>query len=74
MIRFAEIAEDTDLSEVGISILELVKRAGFADSNSAAKRLMQNGGFRVDNVKITDTEARVFFHEGKLFLVSKKVG
>ena len=44
------------VAENGISIVELLKLAGFATSNSDARRLIQGKGIRLDGVTVQDTE------------------
>ena len=41
----------------GIRVAELMVRAGFADSNGAAKRLIKGGGVRVNDAKVEDEAA-----------------
>jgi len=45
--------------EAGIGLLDLLVRTQAADSKGAARRLVQQGGANVNNVKITDVEHRV---------------
>jgi tyrosyl-tRNA synthetase len=46
----------TDLEE-GVGVLELFVRAGLCGSNNEARRLVMQGGARIDDVKITDPDA-----------------
>ena len=39
-----------------ISVVELLKRVGFASSNSDARRLIAGGGIKLDGEKISDTD------------------
>lgn len=43
------------LPQKDITIVELLKAAGFADSNSDARRLISGGGIRLDGVTVTDS-------------------
>ena len=45
--------------EAGIGLLDLLVRTQAAESKGAARRLVQQGGANVNNVKITDVEHRV---------------
>ena len=45
-----------DLTDGKIGILNLVKRAGLASSNSEARRLVQQGAVRLDDERITDPQ------------------
>jgi tyrosyl-tRNA synthetase len=47
----------TELAQ-GISIVDLLSRT-VADSKSAARRLLQQGGAYVNNVRVTDGERRI---------------
>ena len=58
---------ETSASNNGI--IELLKLAGFASSNSEARRLIQGNGIKVDNKPITDVN---FLVEGKSEVVLKK--
>jgi tyrosyl-tRNA synthetase len=40
-------------------VTDLLVKAGLADSNGAAKRLIQGGGVRVNDEKVTDVQAAV---------------
>ena len=43
-----------EINSEGISIIELLKQAGFAESNSDAKRLIEGGGIKIDGEKVSD--------------------
>lgn len=47
-----------DLSEP-VRVTDLLVKAGLADSNGAAKRLIQGGGVRVNDAKVADVQAAV---------------
>lgn len=49
---------DLDLAEP-VSVIELLKLAGFAKSNGEARRLIQSGGVRVHDDKVADPLAEV---------------
>jgi tyrosyl-tRNA synthetase len=48
--------EPADLTDGRIGILTLLVKAGLAPSNGEARRLVQQGGISVDDVKITDPQ------------------
>jgi tyrosyl-tRNA synthetase len=48
------ITISTDELERGIELFRLVATAGLAPSNGAARRLIRQGGIRVNNVVIKD--------------------
>ena len=56
-----------------IGIAALLKQCGLVDSTSAAYRLMQQGGVRLNGEKILDTKAVVRAGSSGLFQVGKRV-
>ena len=46
--------EDGDLSADGINVIDAMSKAGLVPSRGEARRLIQQGGVSVDDVKITD--------------------
>ena len=56
-----------------IGIAALLKQCGLVESTSAAFRLMQQGGVRLNDEKITDTKASVKAGGTYLFQVGKRV-
>ncbi len=65
------ISED-DLSEGNIGILALMVKASLAASNGEARRLVQQGGVSVDEVKITNPSHMISLEELKNGIVVKK--
>lgn len=64
----------TAKAEEGATIIDLLKLASFASSNGEARRLIQQGGVSVDDVKITDI-AKTFGKDAygeKGYIVLKK--
>jgi len=54
--------DEMDIIEIScesITIIELLKLAGFAESNSDAKRLLAGGGIKVDGKKVVDLDMEV---------------
>ncbi|MEM9752016.1 MAG: tyrosine--tRNA ligase [Planctomycetota bacterium] len=49
----------SDKLSAGIGVIDLIKRAGFASSNGEARRLIQGGGVRIGDEKVTDIAASV---------------
>ena len=88
--QFAEGGLPTDLAtktiaagllkDGRIGILTLIKEAGFAESTSKAKQLVQGGGVKLNDQKITDFRAEVSLEGepvlkvGKLNVAKVKVG
>lgn len=42
-----------------VSVVDLLRQAGFAESNGAARRLIKQGGIAIDGEKVTDPHAEV---------------
>ncbi|MEL6704026.1 MAG: tyrosine--tRNA ligase [Bacteroidota bacterium] len=42
-----------------VSVVDLLRQAGFAESNGAARRLIKQGGVAIDSEKVTDPHAEV---------------
>jgi tyrosyl-tRNA synthetase len=58
----------------GLGVVEVIARAGLAQSNSDARRLVQSGGVYVNNRRISDPKARVTREQtidGRLLVVRK---
>ena len=61
----------SDLTEEKIGIINLVIKAGFASTNSDARRLITQGGVSIDGEKITDPKANVTMNTGQVLKVGK---
>ena len=46
-----------------MKIADLIVRAGLAESKSKARTLVEQGGFRMADIRITDPVADVFFFD-----------
>jgi tyrosyl-tRNA synthetase len=57
-------------SEIGI--IDLVVKAGFAPSNSEARRLIQQGGVRINDEQISDVKAVITPAAGMILKVGKR--
>jgi tyrosyl-tRNA synthetase len=55
-----------------VGILELLMGAGLAQSSSEARRLVAQGGVRVDDEKVEDIQARVAVQDGTILRVGKR--
>ncbi len=59
-----------------IQVIELLRKAGFATTKSEARRLIELGGARVNNVKVSDLKATVshvdFDAQGRMKLSGSK--
>jgi len=61
-----------DINDGTIGIIELVVRAGFAKSNSEARRLIRQGAVRVQDRVIEDEMANIEVEEGAVLQVGKR--
>ncbi|MFH0852083.1 MAG: tyrosine--tRNA ligase [bacterium] len=55
-----------------ISIVDTVSAVGFADSNSEAKRLVEQGAVEIDDAVIRDWKAKVINKKGSVLKVGKR--
>ncbi|MCB9831172.1 MAG: tyrosine--tRNA ligase [Planctomycetes bacterium] len=62
----------TELAEGGISAIRLVVLAGYAASNGEARRLVQQGGVRLDGEPVTDPTAALTLAGGEVLKVGKR--
>src|SRR3989339_328660 len=60
------------VSQKTTSLIDLVVAVGFAGSKGEARRLIEQGGVRADNKKITDTKAMVKIKSGQILQVGKR--
>tara|TARA_A100001037_G_scaffold100624_1_gene91662 strand:- start:239 stop:427 length:189 start_codon:yes stop_codon:yes gene_type:complete len=58
-------------NKIGMDVAELFVRSGLVKSKSEARRQINNGGIRVQDIKINDPYARVAVHDSKLFIVER---
>ncbi len=63
---------DIQLSTEGLGIIDLVVKAGFAPSNGEARRLIQQGGVRINDEQISDIKAVVMPADGMILKVGKR--
>lgn len=65
-----------DMAEIKLSgnyqLTLLLAEIGAAGSNSDAKRLIEQGGVRIDKAKITDVNAQISTHKGMIIQVGKR--
>jgi tyrosyl-tRNA synthetase len=59
---------DTD----GVELVELLVKLNVAESKSEAKRLIQQGGVRLDGEKVTDIHAKITLNTEKILKVGKR--
>lgn len=68
-IPFTEF--DEKLFQEGIGILDLLKNVGLTKSNSEGRRLIEQGGISIDDVKVEDINRTITledFHDSKILL------
>ncbi len=74
---FQEKNKPSEMPEVNVSaaelkLIQLVSEAGFASSNKEARRLIEQGGVRLNDQKITDIHALVTVQTGDTLQVGKR--
>jgi len=74
---FAERQTPTEMPEVAVpagpvGLVELIVAAGFAASNSEARRLIRQNAVSIDGEKISDVKARVAPKDGQILRVGKR--
>jgi tyrosyl-tRNA synthetase len=55
-----------------IGIIDLVVKAGFASSTSEARRLVQQGGVKINDEAVTDVKAVIAPADGMILKVGKR--
>src|SRR5215831_5021277 len=74
---FADVPSKTiagDKLSTGIAVLELMIEAGVAPSKGEARRLIENGGFYLNNVRVTDSRLQITMAntiEGRFIVLRK---
>jgi len=63
---------DADRSDGCMSIIKLLRMAGFANSNSEARRLITQGAVKLDGEKVTDVEATPELLDGQVLQVGRR--
>lgn len=61
-----------EIDEPTISLARLLKQVGLAESTSAAHRLIEQGGVKIDGEKVADTKAVIRPGPARLFAVGKR--
>jgi tyrosyl-tRNA synthetase len=62
----------TEISSDGlVSIIRLLQIAGRASSRSEARRLIEQGGVSIDNVKVTELDCKIKLMDGLILKVGK---
>lgn len=64
--------EVSDLSDMKIGILSLLVKTGLASSNGEGRRLVQQGGISVNDVKITDPTEQILFDSNEIVIKKGK--
>lgn len=70
--QFPDDAPVVAIPESPLPIVALIVRCGFAASNGEAKRLVEQGGVRLDGEKVDDPRASVALRDGAEFQVGKR--
>jgi len=64
--------EEKHISQKMINVVELIFELGLAGSKSEARRLVEQGGVKIDDSKITDRESMIGVHDEMLVQVGKR--
>ena len=59
-VAFGHLPKDK-MHELGDTVARLVVLAEFAKSKSEARRMIVNGAIRINDVKVTDPDARAYY-------------
>jgi len=67
-----KISEE-DFQSIGMEVAELLVRAGLVKSKTEARKSIENGGIRVNDIKVVDKFARMCFNStnDQWFLVER---
>ena len=74
---FAQKQAPTEMPDIaagaaGIGVIDLIMRAGFADSRSAARRLVEQGAVSLDAARLDDPNAVLDLRAGQVLRVGKR--
>ncbi len=59
-------------SSASLSVAKLVQETGVISSNSEARRLITQGGVKLDGAKLSDPKADISLHSGQVLQIGKK--
>jgi len=63
---------EISITEHAVTLLELITRTGFASSKSEARRLIEQGGVRVGEIKKTDPQETISVDDGMIVQVGPR--
>jgi tyrosyl-tRNA synthetase len=66
---------DEDFKNLGVSLISLLVKSGLSDSNSKARRLIKDGGARINDIQVLDENARVgmdTINNEKIFIILER--
>lgn len=61
------------MTEIGVSIVDLLVRSGLCKSKAEARRSITQDGVKLGNEKITDPKACLIMIKDKLYLLTKYI-
>ena len=75
--QFSKGAEPEEMAEFALGsgemgVLDLIKKIGFAPSTSDARRLVEQGGLKVDGAVITDISTVIAYFPGQVIQAGKR--
>lgn len=59
IMRFITVIPEFDISHIGVDLAEQIVKADFAKTKSEARRLIKQGGIRIDDRIVKDPFARL---------------
>ena len=69
MMAFRHIPWQTELENTGVEVSQIAIEAGFARSKTDFRKLILNGGLKIDTVSIKDPKARLMHDEHDTFFL-----
>ena len=68
-MRFITVIPEFDISHIGVDLSEQCVRVGFAKTKSEARRLIKQGGIRIDDRVVKDPFARLAADDNDWILI-----
>ena len=65
----SEDIADINGNPIGLELVDILIQAGFCKSKTEGRKLIKNGGIKINEIKITHPFARLFKHEEFFYLI-----
>ena len=72
-MRFITVIPDFDLAGIGVELSHYYTKVGLCKSKSEYRRMVAQGGIRVDNRVVKDPLARLAFEDDEWVLVQHEI-